>query len=170
MREVMGVTQQKTGEPKMSQRSLRQAAVAGLLAGLVFVSMEMILVGTVGGGSPWGPPRMMGAIVLGTSVLPPPATFDAGIFTVGMLVHFALSAVLGVIFGFIARRMTVSTGALVGLGALFGLAVYLVNFYGFTTIFPWFEMARNWITIVSHLVFGAVLAWWLGRRQSHQEG
>jgi hypothetical protein len=146
----------------MSQYPLGKAAVAGLLAGLIFVAMEMVLVATVGG-SPWGPPRMMGAIVLGPHVLPPPATFDAGIFAVGMLVHFALSAVLGVIFAFAVGRLSLSTVALVGLGALFGLAVYLVNFYGFTAVFPWFEMARNWITIVSHLVFGAVLAWWLSR-------
>lgn len=153
----------------MSRYSLGNAAIAGLLAGLVFLAMEMILVATVGGGSPWGPPRMMGAIVLGPGVLPPPATFDAGIFAAGMLVHFALSAALGIIFALIARRLSLSAGALAGLGALFGLAVYFVNFYGFTAIFPWFEMARNWITIVSHLVFGAVLAWWLGGRSDSRE-
>lgn len=80
-----------------------------------------------------------------------------------MLVHSALSAVLGIVFALIAGRLSMSNGALVAVGALFGLAVYLVNFYGFTAVFPWFEMTRNWITIVSHLVFGAVLAWWLGR-------
>jgi len=26
-------------------------------------------------------------------------------------------------------------------------------------LFPWFAMARNWISIVSHIAFGLVLAW-----------
>ncbi|MCA1660719.1 MAG: hypothetical protein LC648_00555 [Novosphingobium sp.] len=146
---------------------LNRAIVAGLIAGLVFVMMEMVLVATVGGGSPWGPPRMMGAIVLGPEVLPPPATFDTGIVAVGMIVHFALSALLGVIFALIAGRLALSRAALLALGTVFGLVVYAVNFYGFTALFPWFEMARNWITIVSHAVFGAVLGLWLpaGRRE-----
>jgi hypothetical protein len=145
----------------MQSFSMNRAIVAGLIGGLVFVMMEMVLVATVGGGSPWGPPRMMGAIVLGPDVLPPPATFDAGIVAVAMMIHFALSALLGVVFALIAGRITLSRGALIALGAAFGLGVYLVNFYGFTALFPWFEMARNWITLVSHIVFGAVLAWWL---------
>lgn len=34
----------------------------------------------------------------------------------------------------------------------------MINFYGFTAIFPWFAMARNWVTVISHIVFGAVIA------------
>ena len=53
-----------------------------------------------------------------------------------------------------------SAGAAVALGAAFGLLIYLVNIYPVAAIlFPWFAMARNWITISSHIVFGAVLAW-----------
>jgi hypothetical protein len=39
----------------------------------------------------------------------------------------------------------------------FGLAIYVVNFYGFTALFPWFADARGWIAILSHAVFGLVL-------------
>lgn len=145
--------------------SWRTIATAGALAGLVFVAMEMVLVGTVGGGSPWAPPRMMGAIALGPSALPPPATFDAAIFTVGMLVHFGLSIVLAAIFAAALGSRNFSHGVAVLLGAAFGLAVYIVNFYGFTAVFPWFEMARNWITILAHLVFGGVLGWLLAAEE-----
>lgn len=136
------------------------AVSAGLLAGLVFVIMEMILVATAGGGSAWGPPRMMAAIVMGNEVLPGPEnppTFDFGIFIVGMIVHFVLSVVLALILAAILAGAGAGSGAAVAIGAAFGLVVYLVNFYGFTAIFPWFENARNWITIASHIVFGAVL-------------
>lgn len=131
---------------------------AGLVAGLVFMILEMVLVATVGGGSPWGPPRMIGAIALGRDVLPPPATFDIGVFAIAMLVHFVLAVVLAMIFVAVATRLSLSRTAFIVAGAVFGLLVYLVNFYGLTAIFPWFEGARNWITIVSHLIFGAVLA------------
>ncbi len=142
---------------------MKDGIIGGLVAGLVFVIVEMILVPTVGGGSAFGPPRMMAAIAMGEGVLPPPATFEPGIFIAGMVVHFILSAVLGVIFALVAPRVASSTGALVLVGAVFGLIVYLVNFYGMTAVFPWFEMARGWITIVAHLVFGAVLGWWIAR-------
>lgn len=133
-----------------------RAIVAGLVAGLVFAIMEMALVATALGGSAWAPPRMMAAIVMGTDVLPPPASFDAVIVTIGMIVHFVLSAILGIVIALIVGRM--SLGAGVAVGVLLGLVIYLVNFYGFTAAFPWFANARNWVTIVSHLVFGGVTA------------
>lgn len=138
---------------------LGPAVAAGLIAGLVFVILEMFLVATVGGGSAWGPPRMMAAIVQGKDVLPGPEnppTFAAGVFAVGMIVHFALSVALGLILAAILAAARVGTGLAVAIGVAFGLAVYVVNFYGFTAAFPWFENARNWITILSHAVFGGM--------------
>lgn len=135
------------------------AVWAGLIAGLVFVMMEMILVTTAGGGSAWGPPRMMAAMVMGQEVLPGPEnppSFDTGIVVIGMMVHFVLSIVLAVALAAGLSAMRSGTGTAIAIGAVFGLIVYVVNFYGFTALFPWFENARNWITIVSHLVFGAV--------------
>ena len=147
----------------MSNTLWRNGAVAGLIAGLVFLVVELVLVPTVGGGELWGPPRMMAAIALGDGVLPPPATFDAGVVAVAMIVHFALSVVLGILFAMIAGRMTLSAPLMLIAGAVFGLVVYAVNFYGFTSAFPWFAMARNWITVLAHAIFGLTLAWWLMR-------
>jgi uncharacterized membrane protein YagU involved in acid resistance len=74
-----------------------------------------------------------------------------------MVVHFPLSILYAIILGFVVQRMGI--GAAVGIGAAYGLALYLVNFYGFTAIFPWFAMARNWVSITAHIIFGAVAAW-----------
>lgn len=156
----------------MSVADWKKGALAGIVAGVVFVMLEMIAVTTIMGASPWGPPRMMAAIALGKGVLPPPATFDAGIVFVGMMVHFVLAAILGVIFAFGASRMLKSTlMATIG-GAIFGLAIYFINFYGFTTVFPWFAMARTPVTITTHIVFGAVLGWlyWTWRARSLVSG
>lgn len=133
------------------------AVKAGLIAGLVFLILEMLMVPMFLGGSPWGPPRMIGAIALGRDVLPPPGTFDLGVVIVAMIIHFILSVIFAAILAPLIGRM--GMGAALALGALFGLGLYLVNFYGFTAIFPWFAMARNWVSIFSHIVFGILAAW-----------
>ncbi len=145
------------------------AVWSGLIAGAVFLIVEMALVAAIGGESPWGPPRMIAAIVLGEGVLPPPATFDFGVVLTAMVVHFALSVILGIALAFLIYRLDLTWALAVGLA--FGLALYLVNFYLFTAAFPWFAMARNGITIFAHLLFGLVLAWSykaLARRESDQ--
>ena len=147
----------------MQANVLKQGAIAGLVAGLVFVMVEMVAITTILGGSPWGPPRMMAAIALGEGVLPPPATFDVTIVMVGMMVHFVLSAVIGAAFAMMASRMCTSKAHAVFAGTMMGLILYGVNFYGFTAIFPWFAMARNGVTIVAHAIFGTVMAWYYWR-------
>ena len=135
----------------------KAALWAAIIAGAVFMMLEMIMVAVFMGQSPWGPPRMIAAIGMGEGVLPPPATFDAGIMMVAMLIHFGLSVILAFLFAFIARGRTVAIATMIG--AAFGLVVYLVFFYGMTAVFPWFAMARGWIAIFAHIVYGAVLGW-----------
>jgi len=102
--------------------------------------------------SPWGSPRMIAAIVHGEGVLPPPATFDFGIVMVAIVLHMILSVIYALIIGHIIRKM--SFGMALSIGALIGLAPYLVNFFLMTGVFPWFEMARDWVSIFAHLIFG----------------
>ena len=134
----------------------KTAIWAGLIGGVVFMMLEMMMVPLFGGGSPWGPPRMIAAMVMGKGVLPPPATFDMGVLMAAMAVHFPLSIVFTLILAWIIARFDFGVALLIG--AVFGLGLYLVNFYGFTAIFPWFAMARNWISIFSHVMFGVIAA------------
>lgn len=140
---------------------------AAVIGGAVFMMLEMIMVPLfMPDGSPWAPPRMIAAIGMGKDVLPPPATFDLMILMVAMVIHFVLSIIFAIILAFIISRFGLGMAILIG--AAFGLALYLVNFYGFTAIFPWFAMARNWVSIFAHIVFGAVTAWaykWLQNRK-----
>lgn len=148
----------------MTTQILRDARIdskaalwAGLIAGLVFVMAQMLMVALFLGQSAWGPPRMIAAIAMGPDVLPPPATFDFGVIAVAMAIHFAVAIILAFVFAFIAKGR--STGAAILIGVIFGLVLYLVNFYGMTAMFPWFAEARNWVTILAHAMFGAVLGW-----------
>jgi hypothetical protein len=105
------------------------------------------------------------AILLGQKVLPPPATFDAFIMLISAVIHFALSIVYGLALAWVLARAAVTARLLIG--ALFGLALYAVNLYGFTALFPWFAQARDWVTITAHVVFGVTAAGvyrWLERR------
>ena len=100
--------------------------------------------------------RLTAALVMGTGVLPPPSTPQWDILLVASLIHFALSVVYALVPTHLAGRLRAAP-ALVA-GALYGLAIYVVNLYGFTLLFPWFAVARDWVTLVAHLVFGVALA------------
>jgi hypothetical protein len=103
------------------------------------------------------PPRLLAAIVMGSTVAPPPAPFDLATFIVAMIVHFIMAAVFAIVLAWIIDRLTASAAIAVGL--VFGLALYLVNFHLWTAVFPWFAMARNWVTVFNHVLFGGVAGW-----------
>ncbi|MEX2336724.1 MAG: hypothetical protein WD555_05590 [Fulvivirga sp.] len=152
----------------MKDINIKNAIWAGIISGVIFMMLEMILVPIFLGGSPWGPPRMIAAIILGKEVLPPPATFDFGVLMVAMMLHFVLSVIYAVILAMIINRM--SLGLAIVTGAGFGLVLYLLNFYIMTGIFPWFANARNWVSVLSHIIFGIAAAWsyvGLVRRHGH---
>lgn len=99
--------------------------------------------------------RLTAALVMGSAVLPPPSTPQWGILLVATLIHFALSVAYAVIPAHLAGHMR--TGPAIFSGALYGLAIYVVNLYGFTVLFPWFAVDRDWVTVLTHLVFGVAL-------------
>ncbi|MBA3577478.1 MAG: hypothetical protein H0W39_07705 [Sphingomonas sp.] len=137
----------------------KAALWAGIAAGVVFMALEMLLVMLVKGDSPWAPPRMIAAMVMGKDVLPPPAPFDGGVMAVAMMIHMVLSVVLGLVLGWLISSWRLGMATAIIAGTLFGLIIYFVNFYLFTGIWPWFAMARGPISIFAHAAFGFVLGW-----------
>lgn len=135
----------------------RSAALAGVTAGAIFIVGEMLLVWLVGGGSPWGPPRMIAAIAMGRDVLPPPGDFAPVPVTVAMVVHFALSVLYGLATGWPVNRL--GTGAALAVGLVVGLVLCGVNFHLVAPApFPWFVGAQNRISVLMHAVFGVAAA------------
>lgn len=133
---------------------------AGVIAGAVFMMLEMGMVWLFMGESPWAPPRMIAAIALGKDVLPmppdKPATFSSGIMMTAMAIHFALSIIYGLIGAWLVHRFDWFGGLMID--AAFGLALYIINFHMIAPVaFPWFEMAQNWISVFAHVIFGAIL-------------
>lgn len=132
----------------------KAAVIAGLIAGALFLLVLLVAYPLATGGTPWTVFRFIGAIVLGETVLPPPTTFDAGVVVTAVLLHFILSVIYTLVLAFIVHRWGIVI-SVIG-GVLFGLALYLINFFTFTMFFPWFYPARAWPFSVVHILFGAV--------------
>ena len=135
------------------------ALLGGCVAGAVFLVIELFAM-SVAGQSVWSPLRMIAAIVMGRDVLAQPATFAAGVVLVALLVHFALSILFAVILAVIMAPFSLdsSVGMVSLVGAVFGVLLYVVNFYGMTQWFSWFADARGWVSFFNHIVFGLVAA------------
>ena len=100
--------------------------------------------------------RLTAAILMGREVLPPPVTVDWQVITVATFIHFVLSIAYSFFFAFLVSRLNKKLWLAAGL--IYGLAIYGVNMYGMTFIYPWFSEVRDWITVAAHAVFGICLA------------
>lgn len=132
----------------------------GFLAGLIFVGFE-IVVAVVTGSSPFEPPQLMGSILLGEGSLAALAT-PAFVAMAGLTLHFLLSALYGGVFGAIVQAVRPIQGnrpLLVAAGAVFGLLLWIVNFYLISPVlFPWFAMVSPLVQFLAHTFFyGALL-------------
>ena len=141
----------------MKKKFWKASIWSGIIAGFVMLFLEMIMNPVFLGNSMWGPSRMMGAILLGNEVVPPPGTFDLGVLIAALVVHFPLSVVFAIIIGVLVRKVNITIALLIG--AAGGIIIYFINFYGFTALFPWFANARNWVQIVIHILFGITVVW-----------
>jgi uncharacterized membrane protein YagU involved in acid resistance len=135
------------------------ALYAGVAAGILATLVQIALWSIFADALPtifFRDARFTAAIVMGRRVLVPTTSFDARIMLVATLVHFALSIAYGLILARLIARLGPALSLLVG--AVFGLTVYGMNMYSFTSVFPWFEATRDWITVAAHLVFGIAAA------------
>jgi hypothetical protein len=135
------------------------AVYAGIAAGILSTVAQLALWAMFTDALPeilFRDARLAAAIVMGRGVLPPPASFDAVVMLVATLVHFALS----ITYALILAPLLTSLGPRAALlaGAAFGVALFAMNMYGFTVVFPWFAATRDAITVAAHVVFGVSAA------------
>lgn len=96
--------------------------------------------------------RLTAAIILGRYVLSPILPPDAYLLSLALLIHFSLSIFyVGVFAKFMSRFNLVASFPI---GIMYGIIIFVINMYGFTRLFPWFAVTRDWITLLSHVVFG----------------
>ena len=130
---------------------------ASLIAGVVFVLLQAGLSVAIYRESPWTLFHMINAMAMGPETIEPRDAFELGPIVVASAIHFVLAMIYGAVLTHVLSEFsTTTTTALVGV--VFGLLLYLVNFHGFTGLFPWFVELRGGVTIVSHAIFGLTLA------------
>ena len=131
---------------------------AGVIASVVFQLLEFVLIPLTGGGRPWGPARMIAAMVMGPGALSGPAP-ELEMWIVALVVDVALAIAYTAVLSFMIRRWQL--GRAIVVGAVFGAVLYLVNFYGFTMVYPWFAIGRKGVTLFTHIAFSvtAVMAY-----------
>ena len=135
------------------------AAVAGLAAGAVLMVLELLWSVFFVGTEPWRITHMVAAIVMGPDALQV-SDFSVRLMATALATHY----VLGIIFGLVLAALIAtfhldsSPGKALLSGAVFALALYLLNFYGMVAVFPWFADMRGWTTVAAHLIFGMTVA------------
>jgi hypothetical protein len=126
---------------------------AGIVAGIIFYLLNIYLVPILLGGNMWVIIRLFASIVLGEVVLAPPSNFSAEALLVSFIINFVLSIAFTFLIAFVFHKWGLVVG-IIG-GAIFGLGIYLVNFYSLSYFFPWFFALSSWPFVITHILFGA---------------
>ncbi|WP_354685451.1 hypothetical protein [Cupriavidus necator] len=137
----------------------RAAVVAGLIAGAVYMVLELLTARFLLYQGAWGTVKMVAAIILGREALSADA-FNWTVVLSAFTVHFALSIILSAVLAMILSSFRLdSSMALASVaGIVFGVVVYMINFYVFGRYFNWFDEARGWESLFAHALFGLVAA------------
>jgi hypothetical protein len=141
------------GRIKRAPEDWTAAGWAGLIGALVFLALEAGPL--LWSGDPVKPLRMIAAIAY--KVLPVPSDDPRATFLAALAVHVPLSLIYARILAYFIKGRPL--GRAVAQGALFGLALYVVNFYFFVEAFPWFKEARHPKELLDHVIFGMVVAY-----------
>jgi hypothetical protein len=131
----------------------RAAVIAGVLAGLVFLIVNMALTGHLLGNAQL-PLQLAAALLLGPSVMPPAVGLGGSVFMTGFGVHLLLAVGFTCLIAFCLHRWGIWVGIFGG--ALFGLALYSINYYFVADFIAGFAGLRSWLMAFSHVLFGAV--------------
>ncbi len=115
----------------------RDGMLAGLLGGMAMTTIGVLLALSYGY-DVWVPVKALGSLVLGPAALVQ-AGFVAGPVFAGLLIHLVVAALLGAIFGIVARRfwrLPSDFGVPAVSGLVFGLLVWLVAYLTMPTLLP----------------------------------
>lgn len=137
-------------------RALGGGVVAGVIGGVV-IALVMLVAALAKGQDIWPGFKGAAAPFIGERAMQP--GFDAGAVVLGVVCHFAVSIVWGVLFAAVFYGL--SRGATVAAGVLWGVVVWLGMFYIVLPIAGLPQVARSEpiaMAIISHVIFGLSVA------------
>lgn len=132
---------------------LRAALIAGVVSGILFLGIASLIT-TNALGTPVSLVRLFASVVLGAAILDPNSTITPLALIAALGVHLLFSISFGLLVAYVIHRWGIVIGVIGG-GAL-GLALYFINFYSLSLLFPWFFTFRSTLLLVMHVLFGAV--------------
>jgi hypothetical protein len=133
-------------------------ALVGVLAGLVFALFQVIMAA-----AGLGPPvsellEMVEGVTIGggSGSISAPGIAAPELAIAG-LTHLVLSAIYGAVFGAVASKVGALRNnrvALIGAATVFGLLIWIVNFYVIAPVaFPWFAQTNAVVQFFAHTLF-----------------
>lgn len=132
-----------------------KAAIWGLIAGIAMAIVAMMITWAMGMGF-WTMLVMIASLVVGQSAMI--GGLSLGVLMLGAIIHMALSMMFGVMY---AAVVNLATREFIGTGLVFGLVLWLFDFYVLGLVFPGARlMAAHepaWLAIVTHLTYGFTL-------------
>lgn len=136
--------------------------LGGLLAGLgggLAMSLVAALISLSLGSDIWLEAKQIAALVYGSAATAQPG-FVAGPIVVGTLLHFAMSALLGALFGIVTRRilrLTSDFATPVLAGLIYGMLIWLIEYFLILpALNPTLLETYAPSFIIQHIVYGAV--------------
>lgn len=129
----------------------RAIPIAALIAGAVFLAVNMLVTGLVLGLSPQTILRYAASSVLGPSVL---TDTSFAVTTFGFLMHWVLSLLYTLIIAIVVHRWGLWVG-IIG-GGILGLCIYVIIFYAVTLIMPWLFAISGPLLAFNHVLLGAM--------------
>jgi hypothetical protein len=153
----------QNGDPWRSKREPKARTnklvllLPGLLAGFAKIVVDTTLAPLFLTG-PFAVWRRTAAFVLGPDVvrLETSVPFTLDVALVGLFVHFSLSLAYASVLVILIERA--SRARAIGIGLAFGLALYVLNMHMLAPLFPWLADMRGLEQIISHAIFGLVVA------------
>jgi hypothetical protein len=137
----------------------RAAVLAGLAAGLAMSPAMMAVTTFMMHMGPWPAAKMAWSLVAGKDVIRP--GFELVPVMGGMMVHLALSTAFGLVYAWLTTIVRIG---LVGLGVLFGVALYLTNIVIVPSVLPGWaghmappNATMHVVEALLHAFFGFVL-------------
>ena len=134
-------------------------ALAGLVGGAAMTSVAGLLAEAYGYDG-WFQLKVIASLALGPSAIGP-AGFAALPVLVGLLLHLAVAALLGAIFGIVSRRilrLPSDFGMPAVTGLAFGLMLWLAAYLVVPAIAPQLMAIYAPAFIIQHIVYGTVTA------------
>lgn len=133
--------------------------VAGFAAGAILMVLDLFWSTAIVDTDPWATSRMIAAVAMGAETIRDTG-FSLGAVSVALLTHYTMGGLAGLVFAATTTPLRLDAMAATALpaGAVFGAALYLVNFHGLSMFFPWFADTRGLPAIVAHLLFGIATA------------